>query len=146
VLQETLDDFRVRCSASLPLHQLHGTLSHLACRLLLLLAYKAKPTFWPQWKAATLSLSTITFLRMPLALAAEAEGECALHRELASDLRLRYYLHYFDEPNLCMRVSFVFYPFCREQTPLHLFAAKNQVEICRLLLQSNADIEAKDWR
>jgi ankyrin repeat protein len=33
--------------------------------------------------------------------------------------------------------------FFREQTPLHLSALDGDLEVCRLLLQCNADIEAK---
>jgi ankyrin repeat protein len=41
-------------------------------------------------------------------------------------------------------VSFASYIFLRARTPLHLSAEKNHVEMCRLLLQSNADIKVKD--
>jgi ankyrin repeat protein len=45
-----------------------------------------------------------------------------------------------------LRVSFVSYIFLRARTPLHFSAEVGYLEMCRLLLQSNADIEAKNWR
>jgi hypothetical protein len=42
------------------------------------------------------------------------------------------------------RVSFVSYIFLRARTALHFSAEEGNLETCRLLLQSNADIEAKD--
>jgi hypothetical protein len=42
------------------------------------------------------------------------------------------------------RVSFVSYIFLRACTALHLSAEVGHLEICRLLLQNNADTEAKN--
>jgi ankyrin repeat protein len=41
--------------------------------------------------------------------------------------------------------SFVFF-LCSRYTPLRTAVDEGHVEICRLLLQSNADVEAKDER
>ena len=41
--------------------------------------------------------------------------------------------------------SFVFF-LCSRYTPLRAAADEGHVEICRLLLQRNADVEAKDER
>jgi hypothetical protein len=44
-----------------------------------------------------------------------------------------------------LRVSFASYFFFSVHTPLHLSAEKNHVEMCRLLLQSNASTGVKNW-
>jgi ankyrin repeat protein len=38
----------------------------------------------------------------------------------------------------------IFVFFSEQRTPLHWSADQHHLEICRLLLQSNADVEAKD--
>ena len=54
---------------------------------------------------------------------------------------------FFDEPKRSVLwVSFVSYIFLSGQTPLHLFVRIGYLEICRLLLQSNADVQAKTCR
>ncbi len=47
------------------------------------------------------------------------------------------------EPKLCLR-SLNLLLFCSGLTPLHGAAAHNFLEICRLLLEKGADINAKD--
>ena len=55
---------------------------------------------------------------------------------------LPFYVHYyFYEPNLLMRFSFFAIIF-RQETPLH-HAAHCNAELCRLLLQNKADLDAK---
>jgi ankyrin repeat protein len=41
-------------------------------------------------------------------------------------------------------IMYVTLPFLRSRTPLHLSVHSGHLQICRLLLQSSADIEAKD--
>ncbi len=48
-----------------------------------------------------------------------------------------------SEPPLALVDSFPLL-FFSSRTPLHLSALRGQLETCRLLLQCNADLEAKD--
>jgi ankyrin repeat protein len=52
---------------------------------------------------------------------------------------------YFAGAKLCRPVLVLYFDFIRLRTPLHLSALYGRSETCRLLLQSNADIEAKDY-
>jgi hypothetical protein len=58
------------------------------------------------------------------------------------------YNYCFSEKKLCLRkfILFLFFSlFVSEETPLHKSASgKGDLEVCRLLLQRNADVEAKD--
>ena len=58
----------------------------------------------------------------------------------------RYYYYYyccFYEAKLCLR-KLILLLFFSEATPLHESASKGHLEVCRLLLQCKADIEAWD--
>jgi hypothetical protein len=44
------------------------------------------------------------------------------------------------------QVKFILLLSFRQRTPLHYSASKGHLEVTRLLLQCNSDIEAKDWR
>jgi hypothetical protein len=48
---------------------------------------------------------------------------------------------------ICLRIAPVdSFAFFSQITPLHLSAGCGHVEVCRLLLQCNADVKAKDER
>ena len=48
---------------------------------------------------------------------------------------------------MCLRIAPVdSFAFFSQSTPLHLSARNGHVEVCRLLLQCNADVKAKDER
>ena len=49
----------------------------------------------------------------------------------------------FYEAKLFMR-KVILLLFYRQRTPLHLSAYMGHLDVCRLLLQCNADVEAKD--
>ena len=55
-----------------------------------------------------------------------------------------YYYCYFYEAKLFLRKFILLLSFS-QYTPLHLSAREGRLEVCRLLLQCNADIEAKDF-
>jgi len=46
---------------------------------------------------------------------------------------------------LCLRMLILSLFFSR-RTPLHISASLGNLEVCRLLLQSNADLQAQDMR
>jgi ankyrin repeat protein len=51
----------------------------------------------------------------------------------------------FYEAKMCLRIAPVdSFAFFSQSTPLHLSARNGHVEVCRLLLQCNADVKAKD--
>ena len=52
-----------------------------------------------------------------------------------------YYYHCFYETKLCLRKFIRLLSFSQD-TPLQLSAANGHLEVCRLLLQCNADLEA----
>jgi hypothetical protein len=66
------------------------------------------------------------------ASAAETEGECAL--AVVSCV---------VQAKLCLRKFILLFSFSQD-TPLHKSARNGHLEVARLLLQCNADIEAKD--
>jgi hypothetical protein len=55
------------------------------------------------------------------------------------------YYYCFYEEKLFLR-KFIILLFFSQRTPLHGSAGEGHLEVCRLLLQCNADIEAKDWK
>jgi ankyrin repeat protein len=68
------------------------------------------------------------------ASAAETEGECAL--AVVSCV---------VQAKLCLRKFILLLAFSQD-TPLHESARNGHLEVCRLLLQSSADVEAKNNR
>jgi ankyrin repeat protein len=46
---------------------------------------------------------------------------------------------------LCLRML-ILSLFFSQRTPLHISASLGNLEVCRLLLQSNADLQAQDMR
>ncbi len=56
-----------------------------------------------------------------------------------------YYYYCLYEAKLCMR-KLILLLFFSEATPLNYSAREGHLEVCRLLLQCNADIEAEDNR
>jgi hypothetical protein len=54
-----------------------------------------------------------------------------------------YFYYWFYDAKLCLR-KLILLLFFSQQTPLHLSAEKGHLEVCRLLLQCNADVEAKN--
>ena len=55
-----------------------------------------------------------------------------------------HYYYYFYEAKLCLR-KLILLLYFSQQTPLHYSARWGHFEVCHLLLQCNADVEAKDW-
>ena len=55
------------------------------------------------------------------------------------------YFYCFYEAKLCLR-KLILLLFFSQQTPLHRSAFCGHLEVCRLLLQCNADVDAKDDR
>ena len=56
-----------------------------------------------------------------------------------------YYYYCFYEAKLCSRKLILLLSFS-QSTPLHESARNGRLEVARLLLQCNADIQAKDYR
>ena len=104
MLQQTLDDYQVCCSAS---RRLHGGRCPFHIRCL-------------QAAAAT------RIEGQPDISTAARIGDCAL-----------VYCHLVANSDGVHDV-------CNDHTPLHASALRGQVETCRLLLQCNADLEAKN--
>ena len=48
----------------------------------------------------------------------------------------------FHEPKLCLLIHLFF----RENTPLHRSANKGHIDVCRLLLENAADVNARGWK
>ena len=55
-----------------------------------------------------------------------------------------YYYHCFYEEKLFLLKFIILLFFSQLPTPLHWSARLGHLEVCRLLLQCNADVEAKD--
>ncbi len=53
-----------------------------------------------------------------------------------------YYCYCFYDEKLCLR-KLIILLFFSQRTPLHYSALEGHLEVCRLLLQCNADVEAK---
>jgi hypothetical protein len=56
-----------------------------------------------------------------------------------------HYYHCFYEAKLCLR-KLILLLFFSQDTPLHESARNGYLEICRLLLQCNADVKAKNFK
>jgi ankyrin repeat protein len=50
--------------------------------------------------------------------------------------------YHFYEAKLCL-CKFILLMLCSQRTPLHYYAERGHAEIVRLLLQHNADVQAK---
>ncbi len=64
-------------------------------------------------------------------------------RRTASNCRRFYYYYCFYESKLCLR-KLILFLFFRQQTPLHWSSINGRLEVCRLLVESKADVAARD--
>ena len=75
---------------------------------------------------------------MPSFAAVQIECECT-GLQVTTPAIFHYYMY-----ETIMFTQLDYFVFFSQNTPLHLSARGGQLEICRLLLQCNADVHAKD--
>jgi hypothetical protein len=136
VLQETLTGFEVCCFTSQRVTS--GCMKRaaafiLVCRLLLPPALQADPTFSTLQQTETAFRCFAMWLLMLMASTSQTSSSNCPPPPSAS--------HLFSSFS-CGKLILLF--FFRQRTPLHFSSGNGQLEICRLLLQCNADVDAKD--
>ena len=123
------------------------------CRPLLLLLYLWSETLFAhvhsfaflQWKQLSIHCTALLcYARPPWSMPSFAAVQRWCGREDRRVIAALYYCYCFYEAKLCLRKLILLISFS-QYTPLHYSVSHDDgdLEVCRLLLQCNADIEAK---